>query len=179
MKNHTIAKMMLGWVMLFSLPTSSFGWKAPSINEKPFVIPEITEWKGGQGNVELSGRIIVKSSNIKAIAQAFSNDCEKMFGWKLAVSSGKPRKGDIVLTCRKSADLSEESYQIEMGTVSLPTVNILSSSPKGMFWATRTLLQLFEQSTHDCAENVSLPSGTIIDKPQYPLRGFMIDVGRK
>lgn len=179
MKNHTIAKMMLGWVMFFSLPTSSFGWKAPSINEKPFVIPEITEWKGGQGNVALSGRIIVKSSNIKAIAQAFSNDCEEMFGWKLAISSGKPRKGDIVLTCRKSADLSDESYQIEMGTVSLPTVNILSSSPKGMFWATRTLLQLFEQSTHDRAENISLPSGTIIDKPQYPLRGFMIDVGRK
>ena len=38
MKNHTIAKMMLGWVMFFSLPTSSFGWKASSINEKPFVI---------------------------------------------------------------------------------------------------------------------------------------------
>lgn len=179
MKNHTIAMMMLGWMMFFFLPTSSFGWETPSINEKPFVIPEVTEWKGGQGNVTLSGRIIVKSSNLKAVAQAFNNDCEEMFGWKFAISSGKPRKGDIVLTCRKSMVLTEESYHLEIGNTSSAIINIQSSTPKGMFWATRTLLQLFEQSTHTRAENVSLPSGTIIDKPQYPLRGFMIDVGRK
>ena len=181
MKNCLIVKMMLGWMIIFFLPTSLFGWEntTSSVNEKPFVIPEITEWKGGEGNVSLSGRIIVKSNNVKAIAQAFANDCEEMFGWKPFVSTGKPRKGDIILTCRKSVNLPEEGYQIEIGEASLPTVNILSTSPKGMFWATRTLLQLFEQSPHDRAENVVLPSGIIIDQPQYPLRGFMIDVGRK
>ena len=44
----------------------------------------------------------------------------------------------------------------------------------GAFWATRTLLQIAEQS-----EENALPQGFIKDFPDFALRGFMIDAGRK
>ena len=51
-----------------------------------------------------------------------------------------------------------------------------SSAPtaKGVYWGTRTLLQIAEQS-----DDRSLPRGEIRDFPDYAVRGFMIDCGRK
>ena len=45
---------------------------------------------------------------------------------------------------------------------------------KGVYWGTRTLLQMAEQS-----DDLSLPCGAIRDFPDYALRGFMLDCGRK
>lgn len=44
----------------------------------------------------------------------------------------------------------------------------------GAYWATRTLLQMAEQDAKQ-----ALPKGDITDFPDYGLRGFMIDCGRK
>ena len=47
-------------------------------------------------------------------------------------------------------------------------------TPTGLYWSTRTLLQIAEQTSGH-----QLPKGTIRDYPDYPIRGFMIDCGRK
>ena len=54
------------------------------------------------------------------------------------------------------------------------TVEITAATAQGAFWGTRTLLQLSEQQ-----KERTLPCGTAFDEPQYELRGFMIDCGRK
>ena len=71
-----------------------------------------------------------------------------------------------------SADkkLGEEGYAIKI----TDRVAISAPTPIGLYWSTRTLLQLAEQN-----QERSLPQGTIRDYPDYPLRGFMIDCGRK
>ena len=53
---------------------------------------------------------------------------------------------------------------------------ILLTAPEsiGVYWGTRTLLQIAEQS-----ENHQFPKGTLRDFPDYAMRGFMIDCGRK
>lgn len=137
-------------------------------NTKPFVVPEVTEWTGGDGQTKVSGRIIVRSKQLRPIALQLMADYERMFKSKMTLASGKPKTGDIVLTCKKLDTMPTEGYRMKIGNV----VEIESPAEAGAFWATQTLLQLLEQSP-------SLPKGEMVDVPQYRLRGFMIDVGRK
>ena len=139
-------------------------------NSKPFVIPEIESWTAGEGSVRLSGRIVVKSEKLGAVAAALADDYRTMFGREMVVAKGKAKTGDVVLQLSKDKTLGSEGYRMTVGeniTISAPTQT-------GAYWATRTLLQISEQTaSHE------LPCGEIVDKPQYALRGFMIDCGRK
>ena len=62
-----------------------------------------------------------------------------------------------------------EGYELEITN----KVGIKASTAQGIFWGTRTLLQmLYSQGT-------KLAKGSIRDWPEFPNRGFMLDVGRK
>lgn len=143
-------------------------------NPKPFVVPELQEWAGadGQFTPASDSRIIVKGKGkeVKRVAQAFADDYYTMFGKQLTVKSGKARQGDFVIEVAKDEQLGDEGYRLEIGT----TVHLTANTTKGAYWGTRTLLQLTEQRA-----DRSLPCGTAVDVPQYALRGFMIDCGRK
>ena len=141
--------------------------KAESVNDKPFTIPEMTAWTGGTGFVQPSGRIIVRSKQLRPVAEQMAADYELMFQRKMTLASGKPQAGDIVLTCKKLDNTPQEGYRLKIGAV----VEIEAPAEAGAFWATRTVLQLLEQG--------ALPKGEALDVPQYKMRGFMIDVGRK
>lgn len=148
-----------------------------SKNEKPFVIPEIKEWKGGDGDFMLNAasKIIVPSDNekINEIGNLFSEDLKKMFGVDVPVSSSKPEKGDIILKLKKDKNLGEEGYAIDIKQ----NVVVEAQTPAGLYWATRTLLQMADNQFAN--NDFSVPQGQIRDWPEYPLRGFMIDTGRK
>ena len=142
-------------------------------NPKPFVVPEITSWIGAEGNFVPSGRVAVKGSDkeLQRIAGAFVADYKLLTGRDLAVVKGGGKAGDIVLQLdKKATSLGKEGYELNVGEQAVVTANTL----QGVFWATQTLLQLGEQS-----DNGSMPKGKAIDIPQYEMRGFMIDCGRK
>ena len=143
-------------------------------NAKPFVIPELKEWKGNKGNFipAESAKIVcdVDNAELMHVAQLFAADYETMFGKKLAIVSKGAADGDFSLRLKKDKSLGEEGYAMAIGkkvTVSAPTAT-------GLYWATRTLLQLAEQN-----ENRELPKGNLRDFPDYGIRGFMMDCGRK
>lgn len=140
------------------------------INPKPFVVPELTGWTGAEGHTALSGRIVVKSSKLRPAAESLAADYATMFGRRLTVATGRVRPGDVVLSLTADRSLGNEGYRLAVG----PTVTIEADTERGAFWATRTLLQLTEQST-----DRTLPCGSATDVPAYRLRGFMIDCGRK
>ena len=140
------------------------------VNEKPFVVPELTSWSGAEGMTSLSGRVVVKNNAMKEVAKALAADYEQMFGKALTVTGGKARKGDIVIGKVKDSSLGDEGYRMNIGS----TVAIDAVTAKGAYWATRTLLQMAEQNAQH-----QLPCGAIVDVPQYALRGFMMDCGRK
>ena len=148
----------------------SFAAISAEINPKPFVIPELKSWAGAEGNTALSGRIIVKSPALKTTAQALAADYEEMFGKKLTIAKGSAKAGDIVLALKKNDGMGPEGYRLAIGK----TVEITAATAQGAFWGIRTLLQLSEQQ-----KERTLPCGTALDEPQYELRGFMIDCGRK
>lgn len=144
-------------------------------NEKPFTVPEITQWTGGQGSTTLSGRVVVKSKALQTVAKQFAADYEVMFGKKLTLVGGKAKKGDIVLTLKKLDTMPSEGYQMTIGDI----VEVASPAEIGAFWATRTLLQILETTPNTQHPSPKIPKGTISDIPQYKMRGFMLDVGRK
>lgn len=140
------------------------------INPKPFVVPELKTWSGAEGQTALSGRIVVKNAKLKAVAAALAADYKEMFGKELTIVNGATKGGDIVLSLKKNKALGDEGYTMNVGSA----VEITAATERGAFWATRTLLQIAEQH-----KDGNLPKGKTTDVPEYKLRGFMIDCGRK
>ncbi len=62
----------------------------------------------------------------------------------------------------------EEGYALEVDN----GVRITACTATGVYWGTRSLLHMLSAST-------TLPAGTATDWPHYPVRGFMLDVGRR
>lgn len=145
-----------------------------SVNSKPFVVPELKQWTGKDGNFTpgTNAKIVCTSANpeLLRIAQMFADDYQQMFGKTLSVTQSKATPGDFILSLSADKKLGEEGYEIKITdriTTSAPT-------PTGLYWSTRTLLQIAEQS-----QEHSFPKGIIRDYPDYSIRGFMIDCGRK
>ena len=145
-----------------------------AVNPKPFVVPELKQWTGKDGNFipGTDAKIVCTSSNpeLLRVARMFADDYQQMFGQALSVTEGKAKAGDFVLSLSTDKKLGQEGYDIKIAdrvTLSAPTST-------GLYWSTRTLLQIAEQTADH-----QLPKGTIRDYPDYPIRGFMIDCGRK
>ena len=171
MRNKFVSLKALALLVIFCL-TGSLSRAA--VNPKPFVIPELKQWTGKDGNFipGKDARIVCTSQNpeLLRIAKMFADDYRQMFGQTLSVAQGKATPGDFVLSLSADKKLGEEGYAIKI----TDRVAISAPTPTGLYWSTRTLLQLAEQN-----QERSLPQGTIRDYPDYPLRGFMIDCGRK
>lgn len=143
-------------------------------NAKPFVIPELKEWKGGDGQFTptASSRIVCTSgeAELLRVARAFATDYEEMFGVRMPVSVGKAATGDFAFQLKSDRKMPKEGYNIRI----TDRVQISAPETSGIFWATRTLLQMTEQSA-----TRSLAKGSLRDFPSYAVRGFMFDCARK
>ena len=141
----------------------------------PKVIPALQEWKGGSGKLALpaEGSIVIASADeaaLKSVADLLAQDLKDLLGWNYTVKTGKPEKNAIYLSLTKpDKQLGEEGYVLAAGRYA----GITAPARQGVFWGTRSLLQILYN------ENGQLPKGVARDWPQYPNRGFMLDVGRK
>lgn len=139
------------------------------MNPKPFTVPEVSRWKGGEGVIILPGSPILSYEGDKTqdIAIQLSEDYNAMHFGEMKLKKGNG--GDLILRMMKDKDLGEEGYKISICrnrvVISAPTVD-------GLRWATRTFLQLRELSD-------SIPVGEIIDVPAFSFRGLVLDCGRK
>lgn len=140
--------------------------------QKPFVIPELKEWKGETGffTPKQSVRIICDDPDLQKVARQFAADYKALFGVLPEIAEGKPCKGDFFFTIKRDKKLEKEGYDIVIGDY----VKVSANEPVGVYWATRTLLQMGEQY-----KNGNLPKGHIRDWPDYGIRGLLIDCGRK
>lgn len=141
-------------------------------NPKPFVVPELQEWDGKTGSF-IPGenpRVVYDNPILQDIANRFAEDYKLMFGVQPAVLKGKPQEGDFFLTTKKDKKLANEGYVIDINKY----VKVSAPEPIGVYWATRTLLQMSEKDKEQ-----KLPKGVIRDWPDYVTRGFLIDCGRK
>lgn len=141
---------------------------------KPITIPSVRQWSEGTNNFLLTpdSRIVVDKRSITALAataEVFANDLQYLNGLKLPVRVDKPQNGDIYLRLEtQKTEIGAEGYQVVIGS----QIEIVASTETGVFYGTRTLLQLFAQSR-------VVAGGTIRDWPDYSERGLLVDVGRK
>ena len=160
---------------------------ATAESTKPFVIPELKTWEAGKGNLTISGtmRIAVPSGNgeLLQVAEMLADDWNTVAGFKPKIVTDKAGKGDIILEIKTDRALdklsggSTESYSLSISD----RVRLSASTARGVYWGTQTLLQLADRALQADAETdgIDLACGRILDWPDYGIRGFMMDCGRK
>ncbi len=141
----------------------------------PKVIPALQEWKGANGKLTLAdeGNIVIAPADeavLKSVADILVQDLKDLLGWQYTVAIGKPKANDIYLSLMKADEqLGEEGYILSTKRY----VSIEAPARQGVFWGTRSLLQILYR------EGGTMPKGVARDWPDYPSRGFMLDCGRK
>ncbi len=144
-------------------------------NPCPQVIPALQQWKGAKGILSLptQGNIIINPSDEKVLSSTaliLKDDLRELLGWEYDISIGKAKKNDIYLSLSKPDEqLGKEGYTLSI----MNKVSIEAPTTQGVFWGTRTLLQMLHR------QKAKLTKGTIRDWPEFSNRGFMLDVGRK
>ena len=138
------------------------------------VVPSLQRWTPRDGATRLGdGFVVEHSADLAEVAATLVADMAEVAG--LAGSTPGAGGGSIVLALdpelefpTDNATALAEGYVLEVDGV----VRITARTATGVYWGTRSLLQMLATST-------SLPGGTAVDWPNYPLRGFMLDVGRR
>ena len=161
-------------VLALAVPAS-----AEASNPRPKTIPALRVWKGAaSGSYRLRGsiRIVVPRRyyrRLRSTARVLAVDVRRLTGRRVRVRRlfGRRtlRRGDIRLLLRaRDRRLGREGYRLVVGR----SFDIRARTATGVFYGTRTLLQLLHQS-------YSIPRGRALDWPHYPERGLMIDLGRR
>lgn len=148
-------------------------------HQKPAVIPALAQWHSADSGwfipSEETAVVVAPAAweALSAAAQELQQDYRDIAGKEPPIRRGdKAEDGDFFLTLDENdAYLGREGYRMEIGT----SVLVSASQPCGVYWATRTILQMLRLSE----ARMRLPRGEIRDYPKYPVRGFMLDVGRR
>ena len=164
------------FVVLFALSPFHL-FTSSLLKAQPLCIPGVQEMKSAQGTVEAETFATVTFDN--ASLQSVANYLNK--AWENTNSTSLQKKGSpnaIFLSMKPDKKLGDEGYRL---TISPKGITIQATTPRGALWGAQTLLQMKETSYINSGSIMqkSLPCGTITDKPDYPIRGMMLDVGRK
>ncbi len=156
---------------------------------QPLCIPTAQDVKQTEGTIEVSSITDVTYND--ASLQTAAEYLGKAWGIKAALQK-KGTSSSIFLSLlpQKEAkklplkgvggSLGNEGYRL---TISPKGITVQATTPQGALWGAQTLLQM--KDTHFAKNNAgvitkgTLPCLTITDKPDYAIRGFMIDAGRK
>lgn len=148
-------------------------------NAEPKTVPSLQEWKGAEGSFTLTSasRIIVNEADwdlMHRAAEITSEDIHDIFGLVVPVMKGTSadvQGHDVFMTSEKAETaLGEQGYIIESGG----SFVIRADQYRGALYGTRSMLQGMMAS-----DDHSFAAGTAADYPNYPIREFMLDIGRK
>lgn len=133
----------------------------------------------GHLHFDSSSRVAV-AADTEAIGELLASSLRPSTGWTWNITRDEPLPGDIVIRLDEAqADLGKEGYSL---VVDKRHATVRAPSPAGLFYGTRSLLQLLppEVELRTTAEGVvwRVPMVTIEDRPRFEWRGFMLDVAR-
>ena len=103
------------------------------INQKPFVIPELKEWKGADGDFIPTNTTRItyseKENGSRQVAEQLAADYQTMFGKQIPVIAGKGKAGDFILQLKADKKLGNEGYAIQIKD----RVILTAPTTKGLF----------------------------------------------
>jgi hexosaminidase len=141
---------------------------------RPYTIPALKEWSDGHETYTLSAqsRIALRSAELAEVGTVFAEDLKRLTDLDIpVVHANEAHAGDILLALELEtgdAELGKQGYALEIGSV----ITLRAATDDGVFFGTRTLLQLLKQGR-------TLRGGSVRDWPDYPQRSLMVDVGRQ
>lgn len=142
---------------------------------RPVTIPALKEWNANNEtyNFGANTRILLNNPTLTETGAVLAEDLLHLTGLTIAVvEDTNSQPGDIVLTLNNHGlaedILGDQGYRLEISGY----VTISARTDDGVFYGTRTLLQLLKQA-------FTIHGGVALDWPDYPQRGLMIDVGRQ
>lgn len=157
-----------------STATAAPAESAQAAAAPPRVIPALRTWQPAPGayHFDRHTRVLTQPGvqSLHATARTLAAELETRYGGNVPViTTTRPAKpGDVVLTLSPERNnLGDEGYQITVGE----SVRIDGASDDGVFYGTRTLLQML-------ANDRTAPAGSAVDVPRYPDRGLTLGLYR-
>jgi hexosaminidase len=148
--------------------------------------PASIEVKDGRLLLDSRAPIVIDrgSTDQKRIAAMLAAELFDRLGHRPAVLRTSPlnRSHSAEIRLSTSGDCRElgpEGYRL---SIDRHGILMQSSAAAGLFWATQTLSQMLPRKRNSEVGSkdgtLSLPFGTVIDKPRYPWRGLLLDCSR-
>ncbi|MBI9017951.1 MAG: family 20 glycosylhydrolase [Phycisphaerae bacterium] len=141
-----------------------------AVNPEPKVIPAVKQWQGGEGYLAVKGVVFSVPANspeeVNALTRILHNELVSQA--KLNYEAEGNSSVHIHLDLNKDHEIPAEGYELVVDK----GISIKASTAEGLYYGTRTLLQMLSQSH-------KLAKGTIIDEPTYQVRSVLLDTGRK
>ena len=137
--------------------------------ERPCLVPwpQKVTMRGGSLAAPKSLCIVVAGgSTTRRVAETLVDDLREL-GFAPTLTGKSPK---IILGLSADKTLGVEGYRLEVDK----DIRITAATDTGLFWGTRTLLQLLAKGP-----GKPIPHLSIADKPLIPLRIVMIDVARQ
>lgn len=142
-------------------------------------VPASVTWADGRLAVDggfTVGLTGVADARVTASAQRFLARLEKRAGVRFSARAPLTGKGALTLSCGKAglpvqAAGEDESYSL---TVAADGATLTAANALGLLRGLETVLQLVREE----GGRAWLPFASIQDKPRFPWRGLLIDVGR-
>lgn len=131
----------------------------------PEVIPSLDDWEQGEGRFTAADdlRVVAAEESLVRTAEITAEELATALPGAGA-AQGEARDGDVLLQLDEDrADLGAEGYELVVDE----QVRITAATPVGVFYGTRTVLQMLVQQPE-------LPRGEVIDIPQYEERGVTL-----
>ncbi|OTA19683.1 beta-N-acetylhexosaminidase [Xenorhabdus beddingii] len=161
-------------------------------NAAPAVVPGLHVWTGGAGSFQIvpTSRIVVEQANmavLQPVAKRLQLDLQEITGISASiVADSTVQPGDIALSltpCNPAIakQIGNEGYTLSARDNVILRANLtqgIGNNTNGLFYGTRTLLQMLELDGQAKGQHKSIPQGDAIDIPLYAERAVLIDVGR-
>ena len=147
--------------------------------DKPQTIPSVFSW--GRFHEQAKTLDLPKAARrgifippcMKDVREDLVKEFSTALGGKLHEADAAAAAIKLVLNKKPEPCLGSEGYDLTIYDEGENPggVTIEANSPAGLYWGTRTLLQMLRRGR-------TLTAGSITDVPRYPVRGFVFDVGR-
>ncbi len=146
------------------------------------LIPQPANYSEGTGEFVFSNSVSISYPDIESdllsnLINNFTADFKTATGIELISSANKP---NATINLHLDNNMEQEEYQLDIKSSS---IDITAAQADGFYYAFHTIKQLLPANVMAVMPDESITSwkinsATIKDKPRFPWRGFMLDVGR-
>ncbi|OJJ08511.1 hypothetical protein ASPVEDRAFT_47661 [Aspergillus versicolor CBS 583.65] len=154
------------------VPSDSNGFHIASVDHTIYIYNDFAQHR------DENGLTLIPPSAIE-FADTFSQDLEEVTGhpWTVRAVDAFPEHGSGIFLgssdgafTYENGEPTEEGYELEIKS---NRVFVRGTGARGMWWGTRTLLQLL------IINDGHISAGRTVDAPSFATRGFLLDAGRK